>query len=183
MPVSKSLRFEVLRRDRFRCSYCGAGAPEVTLHVDHIVPESLGGPNTPDNLTTACQDCNTGKAGRTLDDEPASNVDKRIAEWSAAIQQAMDENRAELQEREEKAIRFARMWNEWTPTPPLGDGYEQSINRFMDFGLDWRTIEELISVAMRSRANDTWLYFCGCCNRRIDDLRARAMKIMEGNDA
>ena len=58
------IRFEVLKRDDFRCTYCGRGAKEdgVKLHVDHIIPESNGGEFKTTNLTTSCQECNLGKS-------------------------------------------------------------------------------------------------------------------------
>jgi hypothetical protein len=59
--LPRTLRFEVLRRDGFRCTYCGRSMSEVVLHVDHVQPWSLGGPNTLENLRTACVDCNLGK--------------------------------------------------------------------------------------------------------------------------
>jgi len=34
--------------------------------VDHIVPWSIGGDDDPSNLTTACDDCNLGKADTVL---------------------------------------------------------------------------------------------------------------------
>ena len=58
------LRYQVLRRDRFRCVTCGrspATDPGVTLHVDHIVPFSGGGKTRLDNLRALCRDCNLGK--------------------------------------------------------------------------------------------------------------------------
>ena len=55
------LRFEILKRDSFTCQYCGRKAPNVILHVDHIIPVSKGGTNIKTNLVTACQDCNLGK--------------------------------------------------------------------------------------------------------------------------
>lgn len=54
-------RFLVLYRDNFTCQYCGRSAPEVPLHVDHVIPKSQGGTNAMDNLKTACKDCNLGK--------------------------------------------------------------------------------------------------------------------------
>lgn len=36
--VSKSLRFQILRRDGHRCHYCGNSPPDVKLAVDHILP-------------------------------------------------------------------------------------------------------------------------------------------------
>ena len=61
------LRFEILKRDGFRCTYCGAGrAQAAVLQVDHIKPKAAGGTDDPKNLTTACADCNGGKAARKL---------------------------------------------------------------------------------------------------------------------
>lgn len=68
MSLSKSLRFEVFKRDGFRCRYCGQRPPEVILEVDHIVPRCEGGPDDVGNLVTACYACNRGKAGRSLQD-------------------------------------------------------------------------------------------------------------------
>ena len=61
MAIPKRLRFEVLRRDRFRCRYCGAKAPDVELHVDHVIPRSRGGEDVAWNLTAACVPCNISK--------------------------------------------------------------------------------------------------------------------------
>ena len=59
--LSARTRYEVLTRDGYRCTYCGAPAPEVRLHVDHIVPVAAGGTDELENLVTACADCNQGK--------------------------------------------------------------------------------------------------------------------------
>jgi hypothetical protein len=68
VPISKRLRFEVFKRDGFRCQYCGATAPEVVLHVDHITPVAAGGTTDLLNLVTSCAGCNLGKADKRLDD-------------------------------------------------------------------------------------------------------------------
>lgn len=51
----------ILRRDGYRCVYCGVGAKDRRLEVDHIVPRSNGGSNQDTNLITACWQCNNGK--------------------------------------------------------------------------------------------------------------------------
>ena len=66
--LSKKLRFEVFKRDSFKCQYCGATSPDALLEVDHIKPVKEGGKNNIDNLLTACRDCNSGKGARLLDD-------------------------------------------------------------------------------------------------------------------
>lgn len=71
VPVSKKLRFEVFKRDKFTCQYCGARAPEAILQCDHIVPVASGGATDILNLTTSCQPCNSGKGKRELSDDQA----------------------------------------------------------------------------------------------------------------
>jgi len=62
--VTKSLRYDVLKRDNFKCRLCGASPtmdPKITLHADHIIPASKGGETILSNLQTLCSDCNYGK--------------------------------------------------------------------------------------------------------------------------
>lgn len=66
--IPKSVRFEVFKRDSFKCQYCGASAPDVILEVDHIVPVTEGGENDMMNLITSCRDCNRGKGKKRLTD-------------------------------------------------------------------------------------------------------------------
>jgi hypothetical protein len=69
--LSKKTRFEVFKRDQFKCQYCGATAPEVVLVVDHIDPISKGGADEIINFITACEACNAGKSDRKLSDQSA----------------------------------------------------------------------------------------------------------------
>jgi len=62
-PIKPSLRFEILKRDDYRCQMCGVTAKDgATLEIDHIHPVSKGGTNEPDNLQVLCRDCNAGKS-------------------------------------------------------------------------------------------------------------------------
>ncbi len=73
--VSDSLRYDILRRDNFKCSICGASAAEgARLHVDHILPIAKGGKSTPQNLRTLCERCNIGKSSKLESPIPAQNV-------------------------------------------------------------------------------------------------------------
>ena len=68
--MSKTLRFEVFKRDSFSCQYCGATPSKKTmLEVDHIKPVAKGGDNDILNLITSCFDCNRGKSARELSDD------------------------------------------------------------------------------------------------------------------
>jgi hypothetical protein len=55
----------ILRRDRFRCAYCGCKLRASTGTKDHVIPECQGGQTTWSNLVAACLSCNQRKGGRT----------------------------------------------------------------------------------------------------------------------
>lgn len=65
-PLSKKIRFEVFKRDKFTCQYCGRMAPDVVLEVDHIKPICADGGNDILNLVTSCYECNRGKGKHKL---------------------------------------------------------------------------------------------------------------------
>ena len=46
-----------------RCYYCGDKVGK-SYHVDHVVPLSRGGSNSPDNIVIACIHCNVTKGGK-----------------------------------------------------------------------------------------------------------------------
>lgn len=100
MAVSTRTRFEVFKRDRFTCTYCGRTPPEVLLHVDHIVPKAEGGLDDQGNLTTACQDCNLGKGARRLEagtrptSATAEELQERIAQAQAYAQLLSEDREA-----------------------------------------------------------------------------------------
>lgn len=65
--ISKSLRIDVLARDKYTCQTCGAKAPDVKLHIDHKFPKSKGGSDDISNLWVLCEACNIGKSDKILD--------------------------------------------------------------------------------------------------------------------
>jgi 5-methylcytosine-specific restriction endonuclease McrA len=62
-PTVKLTKAEVFRRDNYTCQYCGKRTSKLT--VDHVIPRSLGGSYTWDNLVAACPVCNHKKGGKT----------------------------------------------------------------------------------------------------------------------
>lgn len=100
--LPKKLRFEILKRDEFKCRYCGrTEADGATLHVDHVVPVSLGGRNDPENLATACADCNLGKSAAMLNDPRLIGIDfterKKVFELA---EQSLDRYREYIKAKE-----------------------------------------------------------------------------------
>lgn len=63
-PV-KFNRRNIFARDRDHCQYCGRKFPLPELSIDHVIPRSMGGKSTWDNVVCACTRCNVRKGGRT----------------------------------------------------------------------------------------------------------------------
>lgn len=75
--ISRAVRETVYQRDRLICVYCGRLCRDVRpkpgrrhpkdgATVDHVVPKSQGGNNSPANLVTACWTCNHLKGDKTV---------------------------------------------------------------------------------------------------------------------
>jgi 5-methylcytosine-specific restriction endonuclease McrA len=56
-----NLRKQVIERDGYRCVYCDDDLTNSEVHLDHVIPESHGGPTSYDNLQVTCRKCNLSK--------------------------------------------------------------------------------------------------------------------------
>ena len=184
--VSKKARFDVFKRDGFKCQYCGATPPDAILHVDHIVPVAGGGESDPDNLVTACAACNAGKSDRPLDAAPASmlmakeELAERREQMKAYAQWKLDKRKFH----EDRVTLASKAWcnlmlsQDQQNTYRCGPLRERSIKSFMDKGLSEYDLIELMEVAISfcgpSFNNDdrAWRYFCGCCWKRIREAES-----------
>lgn len=55
----------ILKRDLYKCAYCGyAGTPN-NMTIDHILPKCQGGRDTFENCVSACKACNGYKNDKT----------------------------------------------------------------------------------------------------------------------
>jgi len=66
--VPGTLRYEVLKRAKFRCELCGISADERALEVDHIHPRKHGGADVIENFQALCYSCNSTKRDRDSTD-------------------------------------------------------------------------------------------------------------------
>lgn len=57
-PIPNVVRDSVFARDGWACVYCGS---DQNLTIDHIIPVTDRGSDSPKNLATACQSCNASK--------------------------------------------------------------------------------------------------------------------------
>lgn len=60
-PGASTLRDRILRRDGYRCVYCGEVFPASSLTLDHVQPKMRGGDQSEGNLVAACRTCNAEK--------------------------------------------------------------------------------------------------------------------------
>ena len=67
LPFKRAVanRKNILRRDNYKCQYCGIDLCDKTATLDHIIPKSKGGASNWVNLVTSCKDCNLYKGNRT----------------------------------------------------------------------------------------------------------------------
>lgn len=123
MSITKKIRFEVFKRDKFTCQYCGQQAPDVTLQVDHIEPKSAGGSDDILNLVTSCFDCNQGKKHRRLSDNDAIKKRKKqlddLQERREQLEMLMEWHKSLIDLEGQVVTEIADLWLEltggWTP--------------------------------------------------------------------
>ena len=73
-PIPAALRRLVIQRAANRCEYCGLSqeGQEATFHVDHVIPQMVGGETIAENLALACVSCSLRKAARQSAIDPQS---------------------------------------------------------------------------------------------------------------
>lgn len=138
--LSKSLRFEVFKRDSFRCQYCGRSAPDVILECDHIIPVASGGKNEMINLVTSCRDCNRGKGKKELSDfSTVSMQKKQLDDLNAMREQTemMIEWKKELMSLRVAQVDAVNDLLEATTGWPANDSGKRDISRLIErFGFE-----------------------------------------------
>jgi len=133
--ISKKIRFEVFKRDSFKCQYCGATAPEVILHVDHIKPFSKGGTNDLTNLITSCAPCNLGKRDRQLDDKTAVSKSRAQMEELQARREQLEmmmEWQESLRDLNQDVVsRLCDYWHELAPGYVPNDNGKNNLRKWL----------------------------------------------------
>ncbi len=73
MPVSLAEGLRILKRDQFRCRYCGLDGKSsfenaLVMSVDFVMPRARSGKKDPANLVACCRPCNMIKGKRIYED-------------------------------------------------------------------------------------------------------------------
>ena len=155
--ISKRVRFEVFKRDSFKCQYCGAAAPEVLLQIDHIHPVSKDGDDEITNLITSCGDCNSGKSNITLDDRTALAKSRaqleELQERREQLEMMMEWRRGLRNLSGESVEMLCDYWNELAPGWVVSEHGKRNVKKW----LSRYTIEE-ITTAMDKAATSYLQY-------------------------
>lgn len=170
--ISKKLRFEVFKRDSFKCQYCGNVSPDVTLEVDHIKPVSEGGTNDITNLITACFDCNRGKSDILLDDKSVlekqrkqlEDINERrlqlemMMEWREELISLDDEQLEIFKDHwsettgfsaNENGTRDIKKWIKKFDLNLLLDCVDISVNQYLKYDKDGESTKESVEKAFK----------------------------------
>ena len=173
-PMGKKLRFDVFKRDGFKCQYCGAHPPSAILEVDHINPVALGGENDIDNLVTACFACNRGKAAVSLKVVPQSLADK-----VAAVSEREDQMQgyhAVLEAKRERLEDQAWMVLEEMGVDRVKGCSRDQFNSTRMFveKLGYHATLEAMEIAMGASItySRVFKYFCGICWNKVREQEA-----------
>jgi hypothetical protein len=133
--IPKSIRFEVLKRDKFTCQYCGNSAPDVILHIDHIDPVANDGRNDVINLITSCEGCNLGKSDKLLSDDSAIKKAKNqldeLQERREQLEMMMEWQRGLRDLAEDTITEVCRYWEDLAPGFSVNDNGKMNIKKWM----------------------------------------------------
>lgn len=165
MSISKTLRFEIFKRDLFTCRYCGQNPPAVILEIDHVIPVSDNGDDAKENLITACFDCNRGKGARSLGqvikplEDSAAEIEERERQIKAYKKLLRDKKRREEEEVSEVEKSFKEVYQEFEFTRQFRTQVRKTF-------LTRLTLEEAIEAmevaCARGLPHDRVIkYFCG----------------------
>jgi CRISPR/Cas system Type II protein with McrA/HNH and RuvC-like nuclease domain len=166
MSITKKIRFEVFKRDGFKCQYCGKTPPCVMLEVDHIQPKSKKGIDDINNLITACFDCNRGKTNIELKKIPASMVENAEIILEKESQYKEYKKVVLIVERRlnKEAGKIDELFKQNFPEYNLTEGFKNtSVKKFLKelgFSVVYSAME---TACYKVRRYDVPKYFCGIC--------------------
>jgi len=190
MAVSTRLRWEILRRDRFACRYCGARALKdgVVLEVDHVLPRVLGGKDRADNLVAACEACNSGKGSTHPDSPLIEDVEADALRWARVVKRAGQKVMADQAALEDLLSEFEEAWDRWgygdgdeRQTIPKAPDWERRVTRLLVGGIPMPLLLECIPPAMAEQRRSHEARFQGMCEAaqaKLNQLRRTADRVV-----
>jgi|TARA_B100001750_G_C15484168_1_gene587331 5-methylcytosine-specific restriction endonuclease McrA len=71
-------RYNIFKRDKAQCQYCGLSFARQELTIDHVVPKSLGGKTIWNNVVCCCIKCNRQKGNKDLSSTNMALINKPV---------------------------------------------------------------------------------------------------------
>lgn len=189
MAINKRTRFEVLRRDGFRCYYCGIRGNEATgdgLTMDHVVPQSLGGSDDAQNLVTACPDCNGGKSSIQLGDDLVAEVNRAAEVRIAARELAHRALVASMDAYPEYEDAVLGLWERYSRFKPrIPADFASHIYDWHAKSVPLNVVEKGVRIALGNASipvQARWDYAAGVIRNTMADADTRADSLVDGGD-
>lgn len=173
--ISAKTRFDIFKRDRFTCQYCGSHPPGVLLHLDHIVAVASGGTNDPHNLVTSCEPCNLGKGARHLGDSKPSLKDqaeqaKERERQLLGYQKLIAAKRERLEEEIDRVQEVFAIFHDGFQFTPR---FRISVRIFIErLGVDEVCASMERACCKCYEVSSATKYFCGICWGKIRETQS-----------
>lgn len=169
--ITKTVRFNIFKRDGFQCSYCGKTPPSVVLELDHIEPLSRGGSSDEANLITACFDCNRGKGANPLDKAPSVLVENmEVLKEKESQLKAYRKLVSAIKRRETKDIEdVSCIFSDMFENKSLNTRFKKiSVRKFLSLLPKHEVIASMELACIKIETPEEAVkYFCGICWKKI----------------
>lgn len=163
--ISGSVRNTVLERAGGTCELCGISVKEKAFDVDHIIPRSIGGFNTMDNLQALCYTCNRAKGNRSSRNYHKANIgeikyyDKLVRdEIPSVIEKAGKSLKMRILNKKEtkdylklKLFEEVQEFNRDSSEEEVADILEVVDSIISEFGLNRKKIEKIKEKKLKER--------------------------------
>lgn len=151
-------------------------APDVVLHVDHVLPKALGGADDPSNLVTACKDCNSGKTSTSPNEHLVSDVSEKAFAYAEALKAVLEDEAEQLSIQNAYQQQFEEAWNDWRTgdgrTVELPNDWRGTLAHWQKIGLPFEIVSSAIDIAMEkqglTKRDGTFRYMCGIVWRTLE---------------
>jgi hypothetical protein len=160
------------------------------MTIDHVIPQALGGKDTPDNLVACCFDCNLGKASTNPDDPLVADVSAKALEFHRDLLDALESVSTTVEMEDMYVKQILDMWESITETDathclPLPDSWKSTVRYWLSIGVTDAIVQYAFEIskerydAHRIPAYKAFRYSTGIVGNRMEEAHDLAQKRFE----